>query len=119
MGAQSTVLKWDLARSKDSATVAAGFTAVGTPFTFPARIVRIVNASTQGVSVSVDGTNTYDFVPSNMSVTYDCGTNRGNSAPAMDIQKGTQISVAGTAGVGTIYVIVLYAFDPTNTIPGE
>lgn len=116
MGAQSTVLKWDLLRSLASTSVSATYTAVGVPFTYPARIVRILNASTADVTVSVDGTNDYDYVPAAMSVQYEAGTNRGNSSPEMNFQQGTQILVKGTAGTGTIYVIVLYAYSPPNPV---
>lgn len=119
MGAQSTVLKWDTLRSLSSASVSGTYAVVGTAFSFAPRLVKIVNDSTQAVTVSTDGTNDHDYVPAGGFTLYDIGTNRGNPAPEACISKGTQISVKGTAGTGTIYVVNLYAYSPTNTIPGE
>lgn len=119
MSNQSTVLKWDLLRSLASASISGTYATVGTAFTYPARIVKITNNSTQDVTVSVDGTNDFDYVPAGSFTLYDCGTNRGNPAPSMAIAQGTQILVKGTAGTGSVYVTVLYAYTPQPTIPGE
>ena len=117
MGAQSTVLKWDTLRSLSSASVSGTYANVGTAFGFPPRLLKIVNDSTQAVTVSLDGANDNDYVPAGGFVLYDCGTNRGNPSPELNAAQGTQVRVKGTAGSGTIYVVVLYAFTPTNTIP--
>jgi hypothetical protein len=119
MGAQSTIIKWDALRSLSSASVTGTYGKVGTAFTFPPRLVKIINNSTQDVTVSVDGINDHDYVPAGGFTLYDIGTNRGNSASESNIQQGTQIFVKGTAGTGNVYVVTLYAYSPTNTIPGE
>jgi hypothetical protein len=119
MGAQSTVLKWDLLRSIASSSVSSSYAAVGTAFTYPARLVKIVNNSNEDVTVSDDGTNARDYIPAGAFSLYDIGTNRGNSSPEANFQQGTQIYVKGTGGTGNIYVVVIYAYSPTNTIPGE
>lgn len=117
--AQSTVLVWDSLRSLASSSVTSSYQAVGTALTFPARIVKIVNNSTKDVTVSTDGTNDHDFVPAGGFTLYDCGTNRGNPSPSMSIRQGTQISIKGTAGTGTVYVVVLYAYAPSNPVSDE
>ena len=117
MGAQSTVLKWDLLRSLSSASVSGTYTTVGTPFTYPVRIVKIVNNSTTDVTVSDDGVNDKDYVPAGGFSLYDCGTNRGHSSSEMNIGEDTQIYVKGTAGTGNIYVVTLYAYSIPQTPP--
>ena len=118
MSPQSTVLKWDLLRSIASSGVSSSYATVGTKFTFPARIVKIVNNSNEDATVSIDGVNDYDYVPAGGFSLYDLGTNRGNSSPEAAFAQGTQISVKGTSGSGNIYVVVIYAYTPANTIPG-
>ena len=114
MSPQSTVLQWDLIRSIASSTVSGTYAAVGTAFTYPVRLLKIVNNSTEDVSISVDGANTVDYIPAGGFTLYDCGTNRGNPSPSLEIRQGTQIFVSGTAGTGNIYVVTLYAFNSQN-----
>jgi hypothetical protein len=116
MGAQSTVLKWDLLRSLSSGSVSGTYAAVGTAFTYPVRILKIVNNSTEDVTVSVDGTNDYDYVPMGGFVLYDAGTNRGNPSAELVFRQGTQIFVKGTSGSGSVYVVTLYAYTEQNGI---
>lgn len=118
MVAQSTILKWDLLRSVSSASLSGTYMAVGTPFTYPARVLKVINASTMDVTVSIDGVNDYDYVVSGGAFIYDCGTNKGSSSNVLEIPEGTQIYCKGTAGTGSIYVVVLYGFTPNQTIPG-
>jgi hypothetical protein len=116
MSPQSTVLTWDKLRSLASSSITSSYQVLGTSFTHGARILKILNNSTQDVTISIDGTNNYDYVPAGGFTLYDCCTNRGNPSPSMDIPQGTQIYVKGTAGTGNVYVIVLYAYTPSNTI---
>lgn len=118
MGAQSTVLTWDKLRSIASSAVSGTYAAVGTAFTYPVRLLKILNNSTEDVTVSIDGVNDYDYIPAGSFTLYDCGTNRGNPSPSMEIRQNTQIFVKGTGGTGNIYVVCLYAFDPSYLLPG-
>ena len=119
MSGQSTVLQWDLLRSLASSSISSSYAAVGTAFTYPARIVKIVNNSNKDVTVSVDGSSDYDFVPAGGFTLYDCGTNRGNASPEMAIAEGTQIFVKGSSGTGNVYVVVLYAYTSQVELPGN
>lgn len=118
MSGQSTVLKWDTLRSLSSASVSGTYATIGTAISFPARIIKIINDSNQAVTISVDGTNDFDYVPAGGFFLYDCGTNRGNASPEMVIQKGTQFFAKGTAGTGTVALVVLYAYTSQSGLPG-
>lgn len=109
---QSTVLTWDTLRSLSSASVTGTYAIIGTALTFPSRIIKIVNDSTQAVTVSIDGTSDYDYIPAGGFFLYDCGTNKSESSPSLEIRQGTQFFIKGTAGTGTIYLVCLYAFSP-------
>jgi hypothetical protein len=114
MGAQSTVLQWDLLRSIASSAISGTYALVGTAFTYPARIVKILNNTTEDITVSIDGTNNYDYIPAGGYTLYDAGTNRGNSASEANFPQGTAIYVKGTAGTGNVYVVVIYAYSSTQ-----
>jgi hypothetical protein len=116
MVSQSAILKFGILSSLDSSTLTGTFQILGSPLAFPARIVKITNTSNVGATISVDGVTSIDFVPATSFVLYDCGTNRGNGAPSMDIQEGTQFYAKGSAGTGLIYLTYLYAEYPPITI---
>lgn len=114
---QSNRLVFDAIRSIDSATFTGSYQAVGTSFTYPVRILKIVNNSTKDVTVSLDGSTDNDYIPTGSYATYDAGTNKGTSADVLEFQKGSQIYVKGSAGTGLVYIVTLVAFTPTMTIP--
>lgn len=114
---QSTVVSFETVKSIDSSTFTGSYQAVGTATTHEARIFKIVNNSNEGVTVSLDGVNDMDFVPSSTFVLYDLGTNRGNPTASLVLEKGSQFYVKGTAGTGLVYVVILYGNTPTQTIP--
>ena len=118
MGAQSTVLTWDLLRSLAATSFTGSYVAVGTPLTVRPRIIRFVNNTNQSVTISIDGVNDYDALPNGMAVTYEIGTNRGNPSPESVIQQGTQFYVKGAVGTGTFYIVDLYAQDASPAITG-
>lgn len=117
MSGYSTVLKWDTLRSLAFGSISGTYAAVGTSFTYPARIVKVINNTNADLTVSIDGTNDNDLVPAGGFFLYDCGTNRGNASPEMAIQEGTQIYVKGSPTSGSAYVVVLYAYTNQNDGP--
>ena len=117
MGAQSTVIMPEPLRSIDSATFTGSFQAVGTPLANSSRIIKFINNSTVPVTISWDGINAHDFVPPTSFVLYDVSTNRGKPSPYLSIRQRTQFYVSGSAGSGLFYIVTLYAFTPTPTIP--
>src|SRR5580704_6619616 len=105
MASQSTLLTFDTIRSLASASMTGSFMAIGTALSFPCRIVKIVNGTSEDVSISIDGVNTHDFVPSGGFTLYDSGTNRGTSSPSLDFPKGMQFFASSASGTGTVYLV--------------
>lgn len=103
MGGLSTVLYPDVLRSFASASVSSSYQAVGTAFSYPVRIMKITNNSTQDVTVSWDGLVDHEYIPAGSFLLLDVSANRETSL-IFDIAKGTQILIKGTAGTGNIYV---------------
>lgn len=105
-------------QSINSATFTGSYQAFGTGFTYPVRILKIINNSDQNVTLSLDGGATdHDFVVAANYVLYDFGCQRGNDSPAMELAKTTPILIKGTAGTGLVYLVAWCAFTPTMTIP--
>lgn len=103
--------------SFDSADLTGAYVNFGS-FTYAARIIHIVNDSNEDVLFSFDGGVTdHLFVKAGTFLLYDFGTNRGNSAPGLEIAP-TAIMINGSAGMGDIYCMSIAAISPTNVYPG-
>lgn len=100
-------IAWETLKSIDSATFTGLYQNLGTPLEHPGYIVKLVNASTVLVTISIDGINDMDVAPANSFWLYDEGKVGLNSAyPALP--QGTQIMVRGAAGVGLVYLVSQY-----------
>lgn len=117
MGYQSSTIKYEALKSVDSATFAGSYVALGTPTAHEARILKIVNASNVAVTFSTDGSTDMDVLTAGASTIYYLGTERGNPSPTSVLPKGTQFYAKGAAGVGLVYVVVMYGDTPSQTIP--
>lgn len=100
-------LAWETLRSIDSATFTGSYQALGSVLANPAYIVKLVNNSTVLVTVSIDGTNDIDVAPASSFWLYDEGKS-GISSQFPALPKGTQIYVKGSAGTGSVYLVVQY-----------
>ncbi len=72
--------------------------------TNPAFLIRIVNASNIGVTVSYDGTNDHDFIPANSSIQLNFQTNNQPNNHNSLLQQFTKIYVKAAAGIGLVYL---------------
>jgi hypothetical protein len=107
--AYSKILKYETIRSIDSSTFTGSYQAIGGPLLHPASIVKMVNNSTSLVTVSNDGTTTVDVAPANSFWLYDYTANTPtNGDDAIFAPQGTQYFVSGSAGTGSVYLVVLY-----------
>lgn len=105
-------------QSIDSATFTGSYQAFAS-FTYPVRLLHIINKSDEDVTISLNGgTNDHIYVPAGSFSLYDLGTNRGNGAPALELAPSALV-IKGTAGTGLVYAISVSAFTPTRTIPGQ
>lgn len=117
MGSQATQVAYQAMQSINSSTFTGSYLPIGSAFTLPSRIFKIVNDSNVAVTISTNGTTDQDFVPPSTYVLYDVCTNRGNPSPAMELPP-TQFYAKGTSGTGSVYVVSLYGLNPTaNQVP--
>lgn len=111
---QSAQAVFNPIQSISSASLTGSYQAFAT-FTYPLRILHIINNSTLIVTFSLDGgTSDHIVVPAGGFVLYDFGTNKGASAPALELPP-TPILIKGTAGTGNIYAISVAANTPATT----
>jgi hypothetical protein len=88
-----------------SSTVTGTYAAVNSSgFAEPLIILRVVNGSTTAVTISYDGTNDHDYLPSGDTLTLNFQANAQPSNWTAQMRSGTVIWVKGTAGTGNIYV---------------
>lgn len=98
-------------RSLAFGSIAAGYTAVGTPLANPARILSIINMTDAAVILSLDGVNDHIICPANTGKVYDETTNRAGTIQGFYIPQGTQFYVKRAAGAptsGSVYIEVQY-----------
>lgn len=102
-------LLYETLRTFDSAGLSGTYQAVGGPLLHPAAIVRIINNSGVLVTISTDGINAQDVLPTLTSVEYNATSNTPtHGSDATFIPQGRQYLVSGTASTGLIYVVVQY-----------
>lgn len=115
---QSTAIVFNPLISINSATFTGSYLAFGTGFTYPVRILHIINQSDEDVTISLNGgTTDHIFVPAGSFSLYDFGTNKGESAPALELAKGSPMVIKGSAGTGLVYAMSACAVTPTTQIP--
>ncbi len=102
-------ITWEPLRSIDSATLNGTYQTIGTALAHPGYIVKMVNNSTSLVTVSITGaaSSDIDVCPAGSFWLYDEGK-VGQSSAFPSLPQGTQIFVKGSAGTGSIYLVVQY-----------
>lgn len=96
-------------RSIDSATFTGSYQALGAPLAHPASLVKLVNNSTVLVTVSVNGSDDYDVAPSGSFWLYDVTSDSPHETESVYYEQGRQYYVKGSAGTGSVYLVVQYA----------
>jgi len=107
--AYTSRIKYETIRSIDSSTFTGSYQALGTPLINPAAIIRIVNQSGVNVTLSTDGVNDMDIVPTKDEVTYEYTANTPFSNPGGEYEPAeTQYLIKGSASTGLVYLIAQY-----------
>ena len=75
---------------------------------FGCSILRIINASSNAVLVSYDGTTDHDYVASGGVIQIEFQTNRQPNSQVALVRAGTIIYVKGTAGTGFLALAGYY-----------
>jgi hypothetical protein len=107
MGALSTVLFPDPVRSIDTSTFTGNYQVVGGPLSQGARIIKFTNLSNVQVTLSWDGVHDHEILPANSFVLLDISAAKENTI-FVEIQKGIQFYVKGSAGIGNFIISVYY-----------
>ncbi len=109
MGALNILLTPEERRSIDSSTLTGSFQLVGSVFSHPIILLKIVNVSDEDVDISYNGSTVHDIVPANGFTLYDANTNRYRDNEGMQWAVNQGVWARGTAGTGNIYVVAFYA----------
>jgi len=100
-------ISWETLRSIDAANFVGSYLPIGGPLLFPSYILKMVNDSNVGVTISINGATDIDVCPAGSFWLYDEGkVGQSSSAPAMPA--GTQIYVKGAMGAGLVYLVSQY-----------
>jgi hypothetical protein len=102
----------DVLRTLAFGSITGSFVAVGTPFSFQARIICFTNTTNHDVIFSMDGTTDQLIVPAGSFKLFDVTTNhRPVNQDDFCFANGTQWYVRYTAapGSGAVYIEVVYA----------
>ena len=96
--------------SIDSATVSGTYQAINSSgLDNPCFLIRIINDSSQDVTISYDGTTDNDYLRTTETLSLPFQTNARPSNFVANIPKGTKVYVKGTAGTGAIYLAGYYS----------
>jgi len=101
----------DLLRTSAFGAIGAGYTAVGTVFLHPMRIVSIKNLTDESLLFSFDGINDHEIVSGQSGIVWDFCANKYGDAGAV-IGAGTTIYVkqSGVPTTGSVYISAFYGF---------
>lgn len=76
---------------------------------YPCFLVRVINNSSEDVTVSYDGVTDNDFIPTGDTLQLPLQTNSQPSNYVALMAKGTIVYVKGTAGTGDVYLAAYYS----------
>lgn len=106
---QSANVKFNPIINFNAASLTGSYVAFGS-FTYPVRILDIVNDSDEDVFISFDGgTTSHLYIKAGSFLLFDFGTNKGESAPALELPP-TGMMINGSAGTGAIYCMSAAAY---------
>ncbi len=95
--------------SIDSATLSGSYQVVNSSgLSNACSIVRLVNASNVGVTVSYDGSTDNDYLRANSDIQLSFQANSQPSSAIANLSKNTHVYVKGSAGTGLIYLSGYY-----------
>ncbi len=75
----------------------------------PCFLLRIMNASTQPVTISYDGSVDHEVVLANSTLVVNAQNNAQPASYVANFPRGFTVWAKGTAGVGLIYVSAYYS----------
>ncbi len=105
----SIVADLDNMRSMAFGSISASYLTLGSAFTHPMRIVKIVNNTNADIIISTDGVNNKDYVPLGAFTLYDLTANQNETA-GWYFKIGTQfyIKYATAQTSGSVFLVAIY-----------
>jgi hypothetical protein len=84
---------------------------VGTPFQNPIRLIKFINETNQGITISFDGVYDYDYIPAGSGQVYDYCTNKSDQGGSLEQSEFDRVYVktASSPTSGSVYVTCIYA----------
>jgi hypothetical protein len=97
-------------RSLAYTSISGSYAAVGTPLSYPSRILIITNKCNTDMFFSVDGTNDHFIIPTGTAQLIDLNANRDGNKYSFVFQKGTQFYVkqVSAPASGSVYIASIY-----------
>lgn len=88
--------------------IGAGYTAIGTAFLNPSRILYIVNNTNVLLTFSLDSVNDQFVIPATTSIVLDLTSNKSIVGGVAAVSAGTIIYTKGAPSSGSVYVTTWY-----------
>lgn len=101
------VLLPEAMRSINSASFSGSYQVIGTPLTYPSRVLLFVNNSGVVVTISWDGTNDAFVLLPGAAFAFDENANAVTNAE-FETKAGTQFYAKGSASTGLVYLSTFY-----------
>ena len=102
---------WAPLRSLGFASIAAGYTGVGTSLNTPVRIVHVLNATDASLMFSWDGVSDHFVLPAGGYMVIDLTTNQGNNGGGFFLPGSKRLYTKriGVPGSGSVYFSLVYS----------
>jgi hypothetical protein len=95
-------------RSLAFGSISGTYAGIGTALAHPARLIKFTNTTDVLLTISLDGVNDHDVIPTNSSYILDIASNQVLPAGSLTISQGQRFYVKGTPSSGSIYLSVYY-----------
>lgn len=105
----SNIVRFDSYRTKDFSAITGSYTAVGSPFAHPMRVLHFINKTDADLSISFDGINDNTVIAANGFALYDL-TSDQDRTESFRYEQGTQVFVKQITvpSTGTLYLVAIY-----------
>lgn len=110
--AYSVRIFYEPLRSLAFGSVSGTYAAVGTPFAYAIREIKVTNLTNANLLISFDGVTNHDVVAATSAYIYDYCSNRADLGGALSQSAGQTLFVkseTSNPSSGNLYVTVIYA----------
>lgn len=104
----SEIVRVDALRSVGFGSISGTYTALGTPFSHPMRLVCLTNDTDENVFISFDGVGDNLIVTKGGFKLFDLSTNKEENNTFFAFMVGTKFYVKGSPSMGSVYLEAIY-----------